>query len=86
MIVETSESTISRELKRNTGWRGYRPKQAQNKTSRRKRNAAKAIKMTAEVIVLVNRHLSKITTIQTMKVIFDYNWLVTVKPMVVLNK
>jgi IS30 family transposase len=43
MIVETSKSTISRELKRNTSRRGYRPKQAQIKTSRRKQNAAKAI-------------------------------------------
>jgi IS30 family transposase len=49
--------TISRKLKRNTGRRGYRPKQAQNKASRRKRNAAKAIKMTAEVIVLVNEQI-----------------------------
>lgn len=57
VIVETSESTISRELKRNTGRRGYRPKQAQNKASRRKQNAAKAIKMTDEVIVLVNEQI-----------------------------
>jgi IS30 family transposase len=57
VIVETSESTISRELKRNTGKRGYRPKQAQNKALRRKQNATKAIKMTAEVIVLVNEQI-----------------------------
>ena len=47
VIIETSESTISRELKRNTGRRGYRPKQAQIKALRRKQNATKAIKMTA---------------------------------------
>jgi IS30 family transposase len=57
VIVETSESTISRELKRNTGRRGYRPKQAQNKASRRKQNAAKAIKMTDEVIILINEQI-----------------------------
>ena len=57
VIVETSETTISRELKRNTGRRGYRPKQAQNKASRRKQNAAKAIKMTDEVIMLVNEQI-----------------------------
>jgi IS30 family transposase len=57
VLVETSESTISRELKRNTGRRGYRPKQAQIKASRRKQNAAKAIKMTEEVIVLVNEQI-----------------------------
>ena len=57
VIVETSESTISRELKRNTGRRGYRPKQAQNKASRRKQNAAKAIKMPDKVIALVNEQI-----------------------------
>ena len=44
VIVETSESTISRELKRNTGRRGYRPKQVQiDEVSWRKQNATKAI-------------------------------------------
>lgn len=57
VIVETSESTISRELKRNTGRHGYRPKQAQIKASLRKQNATKAIKMTDEVIVLVNEQI-----------------------------
>ncbi len=57
VLVETSESTISRELKRNTGKRGYRPKQAQNKALRRKQNATKAIKMTDEVIVLVDEQI-----------------------------
>ena len=56
-IVKTSESTISRELKRNTGRRGYRPKQAQNKALRRKQKAVKAIKMTAEVIVLIEAQI-----------------------------
>ena len=44
-------------MKRNTGRRGYRPKQAQIKASRRKQNAAKAIKMTDEVIVLVDEQI-----------------------------
>jgi IS30 family transposase len=57
VVVGTSEATISRELKRNTGRRGYRPKQAQIKASRRKQNATKAIKMTDEVIVLVNEQI-----------------------------
>jgi len=56
-IVETSEATISRELKRNTGKRGYRPKQAHIKALWRKQNATKAIKMTAKVILLVNAQI-----------------------------
>lgn len=56
-IVGTSEATISRELKRNIGKRGYRPKQAHIKALRRKQNAVKAIKMTPEVIVLVDQQI-----------------------------
>ena len=44
------KSTISREIKRNTGGRGYRPKQAQEKAQDRLQNANKAIKMTTDVI------------------------------------
>ncbi len=43
-------STISRELTRNTGLRGYRPKQAQQKTLHRRFTARKAVKMTPETI------------------------------------
>ncbi|MFC1795430.1 IS30 family transposase [Planctomycetota bacterium] len=43
-------STISRELVRNTGLRGYRPKQAQQKTLHRRFTARKAVKMTLETI------------------------------------
>ena len=43
-------STISRELSRNTGLRGYRPKQAQQKALQRRFNACKAVKMTPETI------------------------------------
>ncbi|MCP4607420.1 MAG: IS30 family transposase [Planctomycetes bacterium] len=39
-------STINRELARNSGLRGYRPKQAQQKTLLRRFNAVKAAKMT----------------------------------------
>lgn len=52
-IVGVSEGTISRELTRNRGLRGYRPKQAQIKSDRRKQQAFKAVKMTAEVISLI---------------------------------
>jgi IS30 family transposase len=40
---------ISRELKRNTGQRGYRPKQAQMKAIQRRQSARKYIKMTPQL-------------------------------------
>jgi len=45
-------STISRELVRNTGLRGYRPKQAQQKALHRRFMARKAVKMIPETIEL----------------------------------
>jgi len=44
------KSTISRELKRNTGARGYRPKQAHEMAVTRFKNAEKAIKLTVPVV------------------------------------
>jgi len=44
--IKVDKSTLSRELNRNCGQRGYRPKQAQKNASRRWKNAAKAIKLT----------------------------------------
>ena len=43
-----SPSTISWELARNTGLRGYRPKQAQQKALQRRWSARKAVNMTPE--------------------------------------
>jgi IS30 family transposase len=42
-------STIGREIKRNTGNRGYRPKQAQRLSDERRVSAVKAIKITDEI-------------------------------------
>ena len=50
-------STISRELARNTGLRGYRPKQAQQKTLYRRFTARKAVKMTPETIDYIESKL-----------------------------
>lgn len=47
--LDRSPSTISRELRRNHGLRGYRPGQAQRMSDERRRDAHKACKMTAEV-------------------------------------
>jgi len=52
-------STISRELGRNTGLRGYRPKQAQQKALLRRLTARKAVKMTPETIDYIERKLAQ---------------------------
>jgi transposase, IS30 family len=51
-LLGVSPATISRELKRNKGKKGYRPKQAQIKTDKRRKQAAKALKMTPALILL----------------------------------
>jgi len=50
-------STISRELARNTGLRGYRPKQAQQGALHRRFTARKAVKMTPETIDYIESKL-----------------------------
>jgi IS30 family transposase len=52
-------STVSRELARNTGLRGYRPKQAQQKTLHRRFTARKAVKMTPETVSYIESKLAK---------------------------
>lgn len=47
--IGCSKSTISRELRRNKGKRGYRPDQAQKKAGDRKKTARKAIKLTPDL-------------------------------------
>ena len=53
--INCSQSTISRELKRNTGLKNYRFKQAQELTSARRLAACKPTKMTPEFIFKVER-------------------------------
>jgi len=55
--IDVTQPTISRELKRNTGERGYRYKQAQKKSKDRRMKAVKAIKMTPEMIKLIESKL-----------------------------
>jgi transposase, IS30 family len=52
-------STISRELKRNAGLRGYRPKQAQQKALWRRFTARKAVKMTPATISYIKEKLDQ---------------------------
>lgn len=56
-MIGVSQGTISRELWRNRGERGYRHKQAQRKASERRQSAPRARKMTVSVIAQVEEKL-----------------------------
>lgn len=58
-ILNRSCSSISRELKRNTGLKGYRPKQAQRFMLHRRMTAHKSIKITNEVKCWIDDLLSQ---------------------------
>ena len=55
--LSRDKSTISREISRNKGPRGYQPKQANDKALQRRKTAYKAVKMTAELITFVESKL-----------------------------
>jgi IS30 family transposase len=57
--VGVSQSAISRELRRNRGKRGYRYQQAQGKADTRRQQAAKALKMTPNMIELIELKLGE---------------------------
>ena len=52
--INVHKSTICRELQRNRGLKGYRPKQAHVKATNRRQGAAKFVKLTPQIIPLVN--------------------------------
>ena len=52
--IGVNKSTVSRELSRNRGKRGYRPKQAHQLAAIRRRVARKHIKLTPELRALIN--------------------------------
>lgn len=52
--IQVHKSTICRELKRNKGQKGYRPKQAHIKATNRRQKAVKYVKLTPKIIILVN--------------------------------
>ena len=54
-----SQSTISREVKRNTGLRGYRHQQADRLARERHQNKAKAVKVTADIKLIIEQCLKK---------------------------
>ena len=51
--IGVDQSAISRELMRNCGKKGYRPKQAQELSEKRRKEAHKPTKMTADLIALI---------------------------------
>jgi IS30 family transposase len=57
--MKIDQSTISRELKRNKGRRGYRPKQAERKAQQRWASASKAIKLTPKLGKWISAKLRK---------------------------
>lgn len=57
--LKVNKSTISRELKRNSGRRGYRPKQANRKAFERWSSATKAVKFNPEIAKFVTECLRK---------------------------
>lgn len=58
-IIGVSKSTVSREIKRNTGLKGYRPKQANQQALDRRQHAEKHVRFTEEVKNLVNELLKQ---------------------------
>jgi len=57
--LKVHKSTISREIRRNSGHKGYRPRQAHEKAMTRRYAAAKRIKMTPAMIDLINHYIRK---------------------------
>ncbi|MDP0561649.1 MAG: hypothetical protein QS721_04685 [Candidatus Endonucleobacter sp. (ex Gigantidas childressi)] len=56
-IIGASQSTVSRELARNTGERGYRHRHAQGRTDRRRTESARANRMTPKMIEVIESKL-----------------------------
>ncbi len=48
-IIGVSKSAVSREINRNTGLKGYRPKQAHQRALERRQNADKNVRFTGEI-------------------------------------
>jgi IS30 family transposase len=59
ILISKHHGTVSREVKRNKGLRGYRPKQAQEKEKAEERlqDKRRFIKLTAEVQVLITENI-----------------------------
>ncbi len=58
-MIGVNQSTISREFTRNTGQRGYRHNQAQQKARQRRQKTIKPHKMTSSLMALIDSKLRK---------------------------
>ena len=58
-LLNRHHSTISKEINRNVGLRGYRPKQAQEKAQQRHRNKPRPVKLTSDVKDLIAENIQK---------------------------
>ncbi len=56
-VLGVNQSTISRELSRNCGNKGYRYKQAHNKATERRKSSSHATKMTPAMVSLIEKKL-----------------------------
>jgi len=56
-IMKVHKSTVSRELRRNRGQKGYRPRQAHEMAMVRRYAASKRIKMTPAMCALINHYI-----------------------------
>jgi IS30 family transposase len=59
ILINKHHSTISREVRRNTGLKGYRPKQAQEKAQERCRYKPRHITLTREVRSLIRQYVKQ---------------------------
>ena len=57
--LKVHKSTISREIRRNQGHKGYRPVQAHEKAMVRRFAAAKRIKMTPAMVELIDEYICR---------------------------
>jgi IS30 family transposase len=57
LLINKHHSAVSREVKRNTGLRGYRPKQAQEKAHKRHHNKPRHKKLTSAVQLLIAKNI-----------------------------
>jgi transposase, IS30 family len=58
-LTGVSKSTVSREIKRNTGLKGYRPKQANQRALEKRQNADKHVRFTDEIKTNVKKCLKQ---------------------------
>ncbi|MCK5893919.1 MAG: IS30 family transposase [Endozoicomonadaceae bacterium] len=58
-LINKHHSTVSKEVKRNIGLRGYRPKQAQEKSQHRLLTKPRHIKLTPDVQSLITENIGK---------------------------